>query len=172
MADVYTVLFVLIGMLLSLPALLVGINLLFPNVTKRVHTRLKETPGKSFGMGLPITAVILFWILSTIEANAGIVQASGFIMAALGMTLGTIGAAGMARMLGERITPIARETSAITNLLRGALVFELSCLFPLVGWFVFAPFVGITVLGAAVFSILRWRPKVALSEQISVVGNL
>lgn len=51
MADVYTVTFILIGIFLSLPALLVCLNLLMPGVTQRVQTGLVETPGKSFLLG-------------------------------------------------------------------------------------------------------------------------
>lgn len=171
MADVYTVVFTLIGMLLSLPALLVAINLLLPQVTRRIQTRLKETPGRSFVMGVPVTAVIIFWVLLTAEAGAGPIRATAFIVGALGMALGTLGAAGMARLLGERITPLSQPNSSMTNLVRGAVVYEMACLFPLVGWFVFAPFVGMTVLGAAVFALLGWRPKRQVEDQISVVGN-
>ena len=166
MADVYTVVFTLIGMLISLPALLVAINLLLPKVTQRIQTRLKETPGKSFVMGVPITAVIIFWVLLTIE-GAGPVQATAFIVAAFGMALGTLGAAGMARLLGERIMPLSQPNSSMTNLVRGAIVYELACLFPIVGWFVFAPFVGMTVIGAAVFALLGWLPKRNVEDQIS-----
>ena len=44
MADVYTVTFIIIGILLSVPALLVALNLLLPNVTQRAQTRLPR-PG-------------------------------------------------------------------------------------------------------------------------------
>ena len=40
MTDVYIVVFSLLGMLLSLPALLVALNLLMPNVTRLAAARL------------------------------------------------------------------------------------------------------------------------------------
>jgi hypothetical protein len=167
MADVYTVTFILIGMLICLPALLVALNLLLPAVTKRIETRLSEKPGRSFVIGVPVTAVLILWVLITAEAGAGVIRGTAFITAAFGMALGTLGAAGMARVIGKRITPLAQPNSTMTNLVRGAVVYELACLFPIVGWFVFAPLIGVTVMGAAVTSLFRRKPNV--SEQVNVV---
>jgi len=77
----------------------------------------------------------------------------------------------MARLLGERIRPLAKPNSDMMNLLRGAIVYELACLVPFVGWFIFAPLVGITVLGAAVFALIGWMPKPVIREQLAVNSN-
>ena len=167
MADVYTVTFIIIGILISLPALLIGLNLLMPVVTIRTQVRLRETPGKSFWLGAVLTAVLLLIIIVTVQIP-GPGQAFGFGVAIFGMGLGSLGAAGMARLLGERIRPLAKPNSDMMNLLRSAVVYELACLTPLVGWFIFAPLVGMTVLGAAVFSLVGWMPKPVFHEQAAV----
>ena len=95
MADVYTVVFTLIGILLSLPALLVALNLLLPRLSKRAETRLKETPVKSFVFGVPITIIFLVIIAIATQINVGLVQGFGILVAVLGMGLGTLGAAGL-----------------------------------------------------------------------------
>ncbi|MCA9935901.1 MAG: hypothetical protein H6662_05140 [Ardenticatenaceae bacterium] len=160
MADVYTVLFTLIGMLISLPGLLVALNLLLPKAAQRTQTRLQTTPGKSFALGLVVTAVLAFFIL-LFRNGGGPGQFLAISTAVLGMGLGTIGAAGMSRLLSEKLAPISQPYSELKNLLRGAVVYELACLFPIVGWFLFAPLVGITVLGAAAFALLNWLPRPA-----------
>jgi len=170
MADVYTVTFIMIGILISLPALLVGLNLLMPGTTIRVQVRLRETPGKSFGLGAVLTAVLLIIILITVQIP-GPGQAFAFGLAIIGMGLGCLGAAGMARLLGERIRPLAKPNSDMMNLLRGAIVYELACLVPFVGWFIFAPLVGMTVLGSAVFALIGWMPKPVIREQLAVNSN-
>jgi hypothetical protein len=169
MADVYIVVYSLIGILICLPALLMGLNLLMPNITSRIETRLEQTPGKSFFLGLPVTAVFLLWVLVAADVSLGVVRGSAFVVALIGMGLGTLGAAGMSRLLAKRVTILAKPSSEAMNWLRGAVIYELSCLFPLVGWFIFAPFVGITVIGAAVFGLLGWRSVV--SNQLPVVSN-
>lgn len=159
MADVYTVTFSLIGILITLPGLLVLLNLVIPKVTERVQTRLVQTPGRSFVLGVAVTAALLLWIAITSQINFGPIQATAFIAAVLGMGIGTIGAAGMARLLGQRLAAVAGPSSELTSLLRGAVVYELACLFPIVGWFLFAPIVGVMLVGAAVFGLLGWLPR-------------
>ncbi|MCB8976957.1 MAG: hypothetical protein H6657_05965 [Ardenticatenaceae bacterium] len=170
MVDVYIVVYSLLGMLICLPALLLALNLLMPQVTHRIETRLEQTPGKSFFLGVPVTAAFLLFI--AITANIpGLGQASAFLAAFIGMGLGTVGAAGLSRLLARRVTLLASPSSDVLNLLRGAVIYELACLFPIVGWFLFAPVVGITVLGAATFGLLGWLPRRAVSEPVAVASN-
>ena len=160
MADVYTVTFLLIGILLSLPALLVAVNLLMPNVTRRVQMRLEQTPGRSFVLGVPMTAALALFV-AIVGQLPGVGQATAVIATVLFMGLGTIGGAGLARLLGEHIRPLAKPNSELTNLVRGAVVYELAALVPIVGWFLFIPLAGIMVVGAAVFALANWLPKPA-----------
>lgn len=164
MTDVYIVVFTLAGILLSLPALLVALNLLLPKVTTNTAARLAKTPGRSFALGIPVTAVFLLWIVIAGQVPFGPARATAFLAAVIGMGLGTIGAAGMARLLGERLKPISGAPSTLTSLVRGAVVYELACLFPLVGWFLFIPLAGMMVVGAAVFGILGWLPRPQIQQ--------
>ncbi|MCI0578286.1 MAG: hypothetical protein L0332_10995 [Chloroflexi bacterium] len=163
MTDVYIVVFSLLGILISLPGLVVALNLLLPRVTANAATRLARTPGKSFVLGVPVVASFLLWIAITSQINFGPIRATSFLATFAGMGLGTVGAAGLARLLGERLRPMAGPTSELGALVRGAVVYELACLVPIVGWFLFIPLVGTAVMGAAVFGLLGWipRPKVA-----------
>lgn len=170
MVDVYIVVYSLLGILICLPALLLALNLLMPQITARIETRLEQTPGKSFFLGVPVTAAFLLWIAITANVPIGVVRGTAFVAAFVGMGLGTLGAAGMSRLLAKRIT-LTKPTSEAMNWLRGAVMYELACLFPIVGWFLFAPIVGITVLGAAVFGLLGWLPRPTVSEQVVVAGN-
>ena len=171
MADVYIVVYSLLGILICLPALLMALNLLMPRITTRIETRLEKTPGKSFFLGVPVTAAFLLWIAITANVPLGVVRGSAFVAAFIGMGLGTLGAAGMSRLLAKRVTLLANPSSEALNWLRGAVIYELACLFPIVGWFLFAPIVGITVMGAAVFGLLGWQPRPEVVEQI-VVSNV
>ncbi|MFQ5420063.1 MAG: hypothetical protein ACE5FD_19840 [Anaerolineae bacterium] len=175
MADVYTVTFIIIGILLSVPALLVALNLLLPNVTRRAQTRLEKTPGRSFFLGVPVTAAFALFVAIASATNFGPIQAIGFVAALVGMGLGSIGGAGLARLLGERLTPLAHPNSELTNLVRGAVVYELAALVPLVGWFLFIPIAGMMAMGAATFALFKWLPRPAVTEQANeqtvIIGN-
>lgn len=172
MADVYTVTLSVIGILISVPALLVAINLLMPDVTKRAQTRLAQTPGRSFWLGAPITAAFALFIAITSQVNIGAVQAMAFIAALLFMGIGSIGGAGLSRLLGERIRPLSNPNSELTNLIRGAVMYELAALVPIVGWFLFAPLAAITLVGAAAFALVKWLPKPASQAVSRSAGQL
>ena len=159
MADVYTVFFIMIGILLSVPAILVACNLLMPNVTERVQTRLDKTPGKCFALGLPVTLILGIFAFANFESSIGLLQTLAFITLFFLMAIGTIGGSGMARLLGTRLAPHSKPNSNMAFLLRGAIVYEFACLVPIVGWFVFAPIIGITAIGATIFALLKWVPK-------------
>jgi hypothetical protein len=44
---------------------------------------------------------------------------------------------------------------------RGAVALELAAVFPLAGWFVVLPLAIVTSLGATVFALLHWMPRVS-----------
>ena len=174
MTDVYIVVFTLIGILLSLPALLVALNLLLPNVTRHAAARLDHHPSQSFGVGLFVTSVFLAFIIISANIAFGPIRAMSFFATFIGMGLGTLGAAAMSRLLGERLTKLSHPASELTNLVRGAVVYELACLFPLVGWFVFIPIVGVMVMGAAALGLLDrvWQlAKKPAPVQLAVTSN-
>ena len=158
MADVYIVVFSVIAILISLPALLVVLALLMPGVVSRSAGRLSRTPGKCLVLGIPVAAAFFLWIAITSPVNFGPVKATAFAAGLTGLGLGIIGAAGFARHIGQRLGAVSGPKSEITHLVRGALVFELACFFPIVGWFLFLPLAGALSLGAAVFGLLSWIP--------------
>jgi hypothetical protein len=163
MADVYIVTLSLIGILLSLPALLVALNLLMPRASAAAATRLERTPGKCFLLGVPVAAGFLLYVAIAGQIPFGLLRATAWIAGFAGMGLGTLGAAALARLLGERLATLSGPSSQMACLVRGALVYELACLTPIVGWLLFAPVAGVTVLGAAVFGLLHWLPRPALA---------
>jgi hypothetical protein len=138
--------------------------LLLPKVTANTAARLSKTPGRSFVLGVPVAAAFLLWIAITSQVPFGLIRATSFLAALVGMGLGTLGAAGMARVLGERLQPLSGHSSTLNGLVRGALVYELACLFPIVGWLLFIPLAGVMVMGAAVFGLLGWLPRPQIQQ--------
>ena len=160
MTDVYIVTLSVIGVLISFPGLAVALNMLLPRVTERATIRLAQTPFKSFMVGLPVAVMILFWIVLVTQVPfLAVLQPTAFIAGLLGLGIGTLGAAAMARLIGERIADLVPSGSELGNMVRGAVVYELAVLVPIVGWFLFAPLVGISVIGAAFFGLLGWVPR-------------
>jgi len=139
MVDVYIVTLCLLGILITLPALMVGINLMLPGVTQRIETRLAETPGKSFVMGIMILAALLLFIAIVSQVNFGPFRLVAFVSAVIGTGIGTVGAAGMARVFSTRLAPHSRSASALTNLIRGPSSMNWTAFFPLLAGSCFFP---------------------------------
>lgn len=156
MSYVYGVAFTLIGILISLPGLLIALNLLFPDLSERAYLRLTWTPVMSFIIGLPVVAVFAVWIGVAADGGATAIAISGTLLALL---LWSIGSAGLSRVLAERIQEFTGQDTPLPNLLRGTIILELAMLTPFIGWFLFLPLTATASIGASVFALIRWIPK-------------
>jgi hypothetical protein len=155
MADVYAYTFIIIGILLSWPALLLALNLLLPAVTGRIEMRLTSVPRQAFLTGLVVMVVLLLLAAMAIEAGSGLVQGVGYLLVGLLLALWLLGGAGLARLVGHRMGSLS-DQSELSHLTRGTAVFVLAAFCPIVGWFLFFPFTALMAIGAAA---LGWRYK-------------
>lgn len=159
MTDVYIVALSIIGFLITAPGLAVALNLLLPGVTHRAQARLEQTPRVSLIVGLIVAGALALWIFILTQTNTGVLQGVAFVSGLLALGIYSIGAAGMSAVFGERIGHVTGSRSPIGNIVRGAVVLELACFVPLVGWFLFFPFVMSASMGAALFALVGWGPK-------------
>jgi hypothetical protein len=116
----------------------------------------------SFWLGGVTTVILLPSIAILLELplkQACILGCSLFFIV---LALAGLGAASLAAKRGRQSAPHVSDTVAPpAAFVRGAVVLELAVGFPVIGWFVVAPLTLITALGAAVFAVLRWMPRVA-----------
>ncbi len=158
MADVFAVFGTLLAVGIALPGMLLTWQLLFPKLVNRSQQRLTQTPWKSFFMGLLVMAIYLIpvAILFMIPGNGG--QIFGF-MAIFGlMAFAGLGAAALAKILGQQLQDLGLKASAAGAAVRGAIALELAAVFPFIGWFFFIPIALLISLGAASFALLGWMP--------------
>lgn len=158
MADVFAVFGTLLALGIALPGLLLTWQLLVPNVIQRAEDRLEKTPWRCFWTGLALLGLssIPVAILFNIP---GVGQAIGFASLFLLMTMASLGAAGLAKLMGQQLQ---RQGSSLSNsgaTVRGAVAMALAAVFPIIGWFVFIPLILMITFGAAVFALLRWQPR-------------
>ncbi len=158
MADISAIFATLLALGIAFPGMLTAWWLLFPQTVRRAQLRFTRTPGRCFALGL-LTLLFLAVPLALLFAIPGPGQlvASVLLFALLGIA--TIGAAGIAAVMGERLaTRAGGALSPLAAFLRGAIALELAAAFPLVGWFIFIPVAIVISLGATTFALLRWVP--------------
>jgi hypothetical protein len=158
MTDVYIVTLLILGVWITGSGLAATLNFLLPGVIDIAARRVTITPIRSLVIGLLAGGFLLVWVAILIQAS-GPLQGLGFITAALLAGLYSIGAAAMSRLIGDRIGSASSEGPTLGNIIRGAVIYELACFVPLVGWLIFLPIAGFMAIGAAIFGLLGWMPK-------------
>lgn len=154
MGDVFAIFGTLLAVGIALPGLLLAWSLLFPALVARSGARLAATPWRCLGAGLAGLLLALPPVVILLGQAAGPAQLLGWAGIALLLTGASMGAAGLAGLMGARLRGAAEQATA-GALLRGAIALELATAFPLVGWFVVLPLTAICALGAALLALLR-----------------
>jgi hypothetical protein len=155
LAQVYAAIAFVFAIIATLTGLLTSVALLMPAHAARAERALDETPKRCFGLGIAILGVT---IIGLIGFNLPVFKLFSSLLL-LGISgLITLGCAGMARLMGQRIGEMSGARSSLGCLVRGSLAYSIGVLFPLVGWLLLLP---ISVLCAAGAGLSAVWPKVA-----------
>lgn len=163
MSDKFTILGSLILLGISYPALLTVWWLLFPERVEKARVKITGKPGRYLWIGIlaalaaALPGIFLFLI------PAGLTQALGWIWLAVVLGFASLGSAGIAAELGLRLN--WKNDGAYLSLgafTRGALIWELAAIFPLIGWLLVMPLGTLVSLGAMVSTLRREK---ALEEE-------
>lgn len=158
MADMTAIFFVLLIFGIAFPAMLAAWWLLFPNLIYRAHTRVEKTLSRTFWLGLVIVIALTIPILVLVAMPFGPAKLIGWVLLAISIALSSIGSAGIAAHLGERMKHTGNNYTPLNAFIRGAIILELAVFFPIIGWLFLWPIALITSFGATGFAILNWMP--------------
>ena len=137
-------------------AMTVAMGLLFPDQTLRAS----ESTKGAFVRGLvPLLALVVGLVM--LSAPVPGLKLLGWVVVLGVMALGALGLAGLSHVAGRRLTALQPEMGEYPAFLRGAGFLVSASLFPVLGWFLFAPVAFIVALGAGLSGVSR-RQTVAL----------
>jgi len=160
MSDMITLFGILFITGLAFPGMLTTWSLLFPNVVERARKRVERTPLATFWLGLAGGIAISIPIAILLVLPLAPAKFFGWVSIFFALTFASFGAAGIAALMGARLTARANpDMPEIKTFVWGAVAFELAAVFPVLGWFVVIPLGIVTSLGAAIFSVFNWMPK-------------
>ncbi len=160
MADISAVFGILLFLGIVFPGLLTAWYLLFPATVERARLRLDRTPWLCFFAGGVLTAFFTIPITILLVIPNGAVKFIGWSIIFLVLTFASLGAAGLAAKMGERLAARSGNSLApAAAFIRGAIALELAAAFPVIGWFVVIPLTIVIALGATAFALLRWVPR-------------
>jgi hypothetical protein len=120
--------------------------------------RLEKTLSRTFWMGLLVVIALATPIATLLALPFGPAKFLGWILLATSLALSSIGSAGMAAHLADRLSQRS-DVTALGAFVRGAVVLELAAFFPVIGWFFLWPLLLITAFGATAFALLNWLPR-------------
>lgn len=156
-AQVQAAMAVVVVLIATWAGTMMAVALLLPKQAKRAGEALNGMPWVCGATGLGLAMlVILGFVLVGIPAP--VVKLAGFLLLlGLGALL-SIGGAGIALLMGERISEMSGARTSFTALVRGSVVYSLAVGFPFIGWFLFAPLSIVFALGAGVVAL--WTSRV------------
>ena len=154
MADVLTVTLIILGLLITLPALWLLLRALFPEPVDRSRARIAAAPVACFFLGLVPVLILFVGGGALLQKGGPGLKLVGFLFLLSGFLLGGIGLAGLSTMVGERLPSLSDEGRPWRGLVRGAVCMELAFLLPLVGWFGLLPLALVAGMGAALLGLL------------------
>lgn len=159
MADISAIFFILLIISIAFPAMLSAWWLLFPALITRAQTRIEKSLARSFWLGLVIVIALTIPIVILLALPFGPAKFIGWILIAASLALSSIGSAGIAAHLGERMKQTGNSYTPLGAFIRGSVVLELAAFFPVLGWFFLLPLALITAFGATGFALLNWLPR-------------
>ncbi len=149
-ADVLAVIALLVGIGGTAWAMTVSMGLLFPEQTSRASAATKG----AFVRGLlPAGSGVLSLVLFNLPVPGAKLFATLLLLAVL--ALAALGLAGLSRVAGRRIALLSPEMGEYPAFLRGAGFLVAACLFPVLGWLLFAPTAFVVALGAGWSGVSR-----------------
>lgn len=158
MADISAIFFILLILGVAFPATLTAWWLLFPSIVGRAQVRVEKTIARTFWFGLVVVIALAIPILVLLALPLGPAKFLGWVLLAACLALSSIGSAGIAAHLANRLAQQS-NLSAPGAFLRGAVVLEFAAFFPVIGWFFLWPLLLITAFGATGFAFLNWMPR-------------
>jgi hypothetical protein len=172
LADVFTVLFIIVGFLIVFVGYWLAAAGLFPSFVERCAERVGRAPVPSVALGAAtmIPQVVLGFVLSS-KAPNGAGKILGLVIVGIAVLLALVGSAGVALRIGTGLKSARDEQEPWRRVLRGGVVLGLTFVLPFLGTFVILPGALLGGYGAFVLTAFQRRTKrVAVPEEAVIVS--
>lgn len=164
LAQVQATVALFVALMISLTGLLTSVAILLPAHAQRAEEALDQSPKRCLLVGLLALLVFAFGIVLLNIPNP-LLKLIGFALVTTISGIVTIGGAGMAQLMGTRISEMSGARTTFGALVRGSIAYSVAVFFPYIGWFVLAPLTVVCGLGAGVIAMRSARRPVALAWQ-------
>ena len=158
MADVFKILFIILGTLITTVAYWLLFEALFRRVVERASVVYETSPYKTAILGAVVGVPLFVASLGLLNSAAGLKLFGAILMSGL-LLVGLLGSAGLARLVGARLASATDAAYPWRRVLRGGVVLSITFVLPVVGWFFVLPLTLASGVGAVILS--RWGRRAA-----------
>lgn len=143
---------------LSSWAIALCMTLIFPRRADRAQDHLATKPWQALIIGLLLALIPGTISLGLMGSPVPGMKLAGLLAFLTLLGFAAVGFGGMAILVSFRVRAMAPDLSALGATGRASAVIVIACLFPLLGWFVFAPLALAFSLGAGFRAVLDRDP--------------
>lgn len=153
MSDVASIVATVLAALLAMPGIALLYAVFFPSFARKAEIRVTRNPILTFVCGL-VAALFIFGFAAIVgQAPAPGLKFFAVVFGLGGAWLALSGLSGIAGRIGHAMpSPVDRD-QPWRAIVRGSVILELACLFPVVGWLLIYPVALAMGMGAAVLAI-------------------
>lgn len=150
MADVFKILFLILGTLIVVVSYWLLFEALFPRLVDRARTQYDRKPFKTLLLGLAITIPVTILGIALVSAPAAPAKLLGFVCLSGLTLLGLLGSAGLSRKIGLHLPSSVDADQPWRCVLRGGTILSITFVLPFIGWFFVLPVTLVSGVGAAI----------------------
>jgi hypothetical protein len=168
MADVFKIVFLVLGALLVLVSYWLASAALFPAWIGRARIAYDHRPVRSTIVGIAVAAPLSILGVALMNSSGQpVLMLTGGLIVSIPVFLALAGSAGLALRIGAGLATPGDELAPWRRVLRGGIVLSLTFLLPVLGWFIVFPFALVSGVGAALLAFRTPAPAVATTTGIS-----
>lgn len=152
MSDVASIVFTVLAALIAMPCIALIYGVFLPGFARKAEVRVTRNPIGTFFTGLVVGAGVFGVAVLMAQGPAGFKFLAGLIGLGGGW-MALSGLAGIAGRIGHATSSPIDKDRPWRAIVRGAVILELACLFPIVGWLFIYPVAVVMGIGAATLAI-------------------
>ncbi|KAF0243407.1 MAG: hypothetical protein FD180_3391, partial [Planctomycetota bacterium] len=153
MSDVASIVATVLAALLAMPCIALLYGTFFPGFARRAELKVTRNPILTFVTGLFVTGLVMGFALILAQGNAAFKFLSA-IVAMGGGWAALSGMSGIAARIGHATSSPVDKDRPWRAIVRGSVILEMACLFPLVGWLLIYPIALVLGMGAAALALI------------------
>ncbi|MCC6698106.1 MAG: hypothetical protein IT365_20965 [Candidatus Hydrogenedentes bacterium] len=151
MADVFKILFLILGVLIVTVAYWLLFEALFRRIVERASVVYECNPCKVVMLGVLVSVPLFLVSLGLLQSAAGLKLLGAVLVSGI-LLVGLLGSAGLARLVGARLVSATDGAYPWRRVLRGGVVLSITFVLPVVGWFFVLPLTLASGVGAVILS--------------------